>query len=92
MVNLSPPLGGPRFSIIDETIRKGSAGNLALIVSTRPQSDLSVACVPEGRIGSREQRCARDQMSIVRSRMPVEPPSQPLFALVTQWEERENVA
>ena len=24
--------------------------------------------------------------------MLVEPPSQPLFALVTQWEERENVA
>ena len=50
MVNLSPPLRGPRFNIIDQTIRERFAGNLALIVNTRPRSDLSVACVPEGRI------------------------------------------
>ena len=60
------------------------AGNLALISCTRPRTHPSLARVPEGLIRSYGRRSAGYQMLIMRSRMLTYPPSQPLFALVTQ--------
>ena len=60
------------------------AGNLALISSTRPRTHPSLARVPEGLIRSYGRRSTGYQMLIMRSRMLTYPPSQPLFALVTQ--------
>ena len=60
------------------------AGNLALISCTRPRTHPSLARVPEGLIRSYGRRSAGYQMLIMRSCMLTYPPSQPLFALVTQ--------
>ena len=60
------------------------AGNLALISCTRPRTHPSLARVPEGFIRSYGRRSAGYQMLIMRSRTLTYPPSQPLFALVTQ--------
>ena len=43
-------------------------GNLALIISTRHWTDLSLARGPEGLIRLRGQRRTRDQMPMMRSR------------------------
>ena len=67
-------------------------GNLALIISTRVQTDLFLARVSKDLVRSRGRRSARDQMPIMRSRMLAYPTSQLLFALVTQREEGEHVA
>ena len=87
-----PTPEGPRLSMHCKTSRGevcGESGtNCQYQTPVRPLGGL---CSWRSH-SSCERRCARDQMSIVRSRTLVEPPSQPLFALVTQWEERENVA
>ena len=83
MVNLSPPLRDRDWVYIVRQVEERFAGNLALIISTKARTDLSLAYVPEDLIHSRGRRSARDQMPIMRSRM---------LATSTQREERERVA
>ena len=92
MVNLSPPLRDRDWVCIVRQVEERFAGNLALIISTKARTDLSLAHVSEDLMRSRGRRSARDQMSIMRSRMLAYPPSWHLFALVTQREEKERVA
>ena len=71
-----PTLEGPRLSMHCKTrVGERFAGNLALIISTKARTDLSLAHVPEDLIRSRERKSARDQMLIMRSRMQAYPPS-----------------
>ena len=69
MVNLSPPLRGRDWVYIVRQVGERFAGNLALIISTKARTDLSLAHVPEDLISSRGRRSARDQMPIMRSCM-----------------------
>ena len=70
-----PTPEGPRLSVHCKTSRERFSGNLALIISTKAQKDLSLAHVPKDLIHSRGRRSARDQMPIMRSRMLAYPPS-----------------
>ena len=70
-----PTPEGPRLSMHCKTSRGEVLGNLALIISTKARTDLSLAHVPENLIRSRGQKSARDQMLIMRSRMQAYPPS-----------------
>ena len=56
-----PTLEGPRLSMHCKTrVGERFAGNLALIISTKARTDLSLAYVPEDLIRSRGRRSARD--------------------------------
>ena len=68
-----PTPEGPRLSMHCKTSRGEVLGNLALIISTKARTDLSLAHVPEDLIRGRRSAC--DQMPIMRSRMLAYPPS-----------------
>ena len=80
-----PTPEGPRLSLHCKTSRGEVCGESG--TDYQYQSHVS-----EDLIRSRGRRSARDQMPIMRSCMLAYPPSQHLFALVTQREERERVA
>ena len=92
MVNLSPLLRGPILSMHCKTSRGEVCGKSGTNYKYKsPDRPLPGSCFKD-LVRSCGRRSTRDQMSIMRTRMLAYPPSQLLFAFVTQRDEGEHVA
>ena len=63
----SQPTPGALMQRIRCHVEERFSRNLALIISTRPPTDFSLARVPESLVCSRGRRNARDQTLIMRA-------------------------